>query len=418
MSIYAASAYQTIKAAGEQKARDSSLSVRVGMVKHYGPDHSVDSLSQEEIDVGFWYGTLKDQTPESQVLNRLFSILWYGGLYWRKAARLEGACPVHGCNNHADHWHPWDGCASINNVNLPLATALSRGGAVVIQLPLLGEIEEALTGRRGRVGGGDADKIWRWIWGNKPITSRMAATHGLHMSVPAHPIGHNGENAPWAFKEWVEDKKNNGHHFGFNMSGGGKGNRNYLTGSLISANGEHGYVYFCYHAPTATKTGAILLKVEDSAPVDAANRTNNISNTARALAGGVVDIPAAAATVIGTGFAKAGKVMSKGIFGSTQMTGTVPGFSIADKFGLYSLWPRAQNGAYHAVGHSASTSITGNAKFKDMDACIPTDYDCMFVNPSIEVWMGLISDPSGAFDPSWLGYSGPNELAMHRPGSR
>jgi len=74
-------------------------------------DHS--ELECQLLDVGWWYGAMTSASPGNiTILKRLFAVLWHGGLFYR---------PKQGT------WKPW------SHTGMPIATALSRSGGVVIQ---------------------------------------------------------------------------------------------------------------------------------------------------------------------------------------------------------------------------------------------------------------------------------------------
>ena len=312
------------------------------------------------LDVGWWYGAMTAGTAgNNSILNRMFAILWHGGLYYR---------PKHGT------WRPW------SDTNMPIATALSRSGGVVVQYQQRPGIQRTL---------------WEWLFELQQPTVRSHATHGIERG----NYGKMPNNQPKAFKE---NKKDEGNHSGINLAGGGLGNRNAITGKQILEDGRHGHLYFCHTAATVNQPGGFLVKAESSAPLDTADglfmnspywRENPNQRAAMLALSPIWFVP---------------------WFGAALLDTLTGGGWVRQPVGLAAgaIYPQAQTGDYHALGVSGERGVTGGKKFKSIikfDENVPygeNGYDVMFVNPTDETIDGLIRREL-TFDPDNLGRSPP-----------
>ena len=318
-------------------------------------------IEAETLDVGWWYGAMEHGSRfQNEFLRRLFAVLWHGGLYYRPAA---------------GSWRPWSNC------DMPIATALSRSGGVVIQYD-----EDA------------NQDLWQWLWHGQPVQSRGAATHGMQ-------FGNYGLMPNGRRKNWKENKKNDGGHFGFQLAGGGLGNHNVISGNPIREDGRHGHLYLCHRQATNAQPGAILVKAESSAPLDQVASSLSLFSRSPAMR------------------TNADEYNARGLI-STATTpiwiGPWLGIAILDlaagggwarqplSIGVGMICPQAQTGDYHAFGVSGERGVTGGKKFKKMyqlnENCPYGDsgYDVMFVNPDRATWQEL-RDGARAFDPNDLG---------------
>jgi hypothetical protein len=193
-----------------------------------------DAAAQFRRDAALWYGayTLPD-TADVGVLQKVFAILYYGGLQYKRA----------------NGWHPW------HTGNIPIASAVSHTARVVVQLPLHNPHDP------------NAD-IWGWLNTTAgAIQARGNATHNFQpYDNSPHPEMVNGR--PRRIKE-RKSKGFTGDHFYMNVALGGAGNRHPYSRNVIAADGHHGHLYFCYQAPTAAQFGGLLIAVEQSASADA-----------------------------------------------------------------------------------------------------------------------------------------------------
>ncbi|MCK4606390.1 MAG: hypothetical protein KAU35_03725 [candidate division Zixibacteria bacterium] len=202
-----------------------------GLPKYFRPRKTWlanrDEGQQYDLDVAMWYGAFKKSPVDIKgLLARIFGILAYGGLLFKDG---DGV------------WKRW------SDYDIPLAAALSHGGRVMIQLPE-----------------SDNEDFWHWLWGNVPVQTRFAATHGvLFLPTPEDGLPDNQS------KQIKEVKKNhNVRQYGVNIGMGGIGNINPWSGVKIDAIGEHGHLYIGYRAPSRTMVGVLLVGCEGSAPID------------------------------------------------------------------------------------------------------------------------------------------------------
>jgi hypothetical protein len=101
---------------------------------------------QVQRDAEVWLETLKNPGVESRgnILRRLFTVIRYGGLVLRHASR-EGS--------EADcKWKSW------YETKWPIATTLSHGGRIVIQLP-----RKKLNSKNPQTGSRYDSHFWKWL---------------------------------------------------------------------------------------------------------------------------------------------------------------------------------------------------------------------------------------------------------------
>lgn len=324
-------------------------------------------LECQMLDVGWWYGAMTAGSGgNNSIVNRMFAILWHGGLYYR---------PKNGT------WRPW------SDTEMPIATALSRSGGVVVQYQQRFQPDPANLNRQQPVN----PRLWEWLFENQQPDRRSHATHGIERG----GYGTMPNDQPKNFKE---NKKDEGNHWGINLAGGGLGNRNPITGTQILEDGRHGHLYFCHTAATMNQPGGFLVKAESSAPLDTADglfmnspywRENPNQRVAMLALSPIWFVPwfgaALVDTITGGGWAR-------------QPVGIAAG----------AIYPQAQTGDFHALGVSGERGVTGGRKFKSIikfDENVPygeNGYDVMFVNPTDETVEGLIAGDLD-FDPDNLG---------------
>jgi len=295
--------------------------------------------AQFELDVAFWYGTLIQGDPnEREFLKRVFTVLYYGGLLYYGPSG----------------WAEWA------RSDIPIAAVLSHGGRVLIQLP--------------RVQNGAPDAFLQWLQGpGNVITNnpRLAATHGIEPF--ATPLSINGKR--WHRLNEIKSG-GKGRHYGVNISLGGTGNVNPISGNRIASNGEHGHLYVYYLPPTAETYGGLLIGLEGSAPVDAWDNRTSIGHTP------------------GT----------KGRSGKLGIAGYIARAAIKDKvFGDPTLFTPDQTGGYHKLGARQRYSPTGNAKWEQLPVGPTRVYNGMLVDLVVGRWESLIRED---FTPEMLGKSG------------
>lgn len=181
---------------------------------------------QYDLDVAMWYGAFEKSSDDIRgFLARIYGILSFGGLLFRDGV---------------GNWKLWSDC------DIPVASALSHGGRVMIQLPE-----------------SDNEGFWEWLWGNVRIRTRFAATHGV-LFLPVTEAMPNGQSK--LIKEAKKD--HNVRQHGINIGMGGVGNINPWSGVEIDDVGEHGHLYLGYRAPSTETVGVLLVGCEGSAPMD------------------------------------------------------------------------------------------------------------------------------------------------------
>ena len=303
---------------------------------------------QFSVDAAYWYGTCLNpgDRQKAKLLKRVWRILAEGGVWLRPE---KAAC--------------W---TAHSNSGIPLASILSHGGRVLVQLPRAGNL------------------IWDWLWGDLDAQKfkRFAGTHGVETG--SREILPNGRP-----KVFTETKKNKGgFHYGINIAGGGHGNTNPISGSTITDDGQHGHLYIHYQPASDTERGSIMFGAEDSAPIDAVRR----SKAGHAVRGLYVTatLPITVLSLI-TGA------------GTKRQPMAFEPLAVA--------FPKGQTGAYHGFGVSGSYSLTGGQKNKKIDrtpapdlnlGLLPKDkLDCVCVNPDVAKWQYIVS--SDDFDLTALG---------------
>ncbi len=333
-------------------------------------------LECQMLDVGWWYGAMTAGTAgNNSVVNRLFAILWHGGLYYR---------PKKG------PWRPW------SDTDMPIATTLSRSGGVVIQYEQRWRADPTRPGTQIRL-----PSLWDWLFAQQQPTVRSHATHGIES-------GNYGTVPNGRPKNFKENKKDRGNHSGINLAGGGLGNRNPITGKQIREDGRHGHLYFCHTEAAMNAPGGFLVKAESCAPLDTADglfmnspywRDHPGQRAAMLTLMPIWFVPWAAGTLLDT--------VVGGGWGDWHPLSHQPVPFLGG-----AVYPQAQTGDYHALGKSGERGVTGGQKFKSIikfDENVPygdNGYDVMFVNPPDETVDGLIGGQL-AFNPNDLGRSPP-----------
>lgn len=278
---------------------------------------------QFELDAATWYGTLeRSRDPHKKaMLRRLFGVLRFGGLAFKR-------------NGGWSYWY---------STNMPIATALSHGGRILIQTPVDDDV--------------GPDSLWNWLWGSLSAgaNTRAAATHDAKLAKPPEKILRHLD------KCWIETNPSlggaSGIHFGVNVAAGGDGSVNPLSGNVVTDDGEHGHLYLCHKVANGGKTGAILVGCEDSAPTDRYKGTHT--------------------------------AWYKSKFGPVPYKGRAA---------------YGQTGHAHTLGEAGKYSVTGGKKWSSMGQGPEKSSDHVFVDAG--GWKARIRDKMGVFTAASVGKSG------------
>ncbi len=261
---------------------------------------------QYERDVAMWYGYCRNGSKGAKLALKLFSIFKFAGVMYR------------------DSTGTWQDFTQ-TFPHVPVASLLSHGGRILIQLPaanswfhrlnlgnkaftlvksvsydplksLFGNQQQKtilpqkkrwapinLLARGAGVGvsvlsaghktyeAGD-DRFWWWLTGGRfsqgAAHTRALATHSTIRCRHPKPLPQSRllyfdeEKAPVTSN--IRDSMLGRHHYK-NLALGGIGNLNPFSGMKITKDGSHGHLYINYRAP-GRSTGCLLLGVEGSAP--------------------------------------------------------------------------------------------------------------------------------------------------------
>lgn len=196
-------------------------------------DRSIDD--QIDLDVQAWQGVLRHPgDPDLRILvSRLSTLLVHGGLLYREQNRGT--------------WKTW----SRSMAAFPVASVLSHGGRVLVQLPT----------------GGEAARVFEWLVPEKfRKLTRPFASHGISTLEPAVTILRRSKRIKedkglsTAAKELTKRSK----HLGINLPLFGHGKVHPHSRRLISANGEHGHLYIYYRPGDDNTPGGLLIGCEGS----------------------------------------------------------------------------------------------------------------------------------------------------------
>jgi hypothetical protein len=197
-----------------------------------------------QLDVAMFYGAWRRAMGAEKVfLNRVFSLLYYGGLMYKDVR---------------DGWQPWA------NTGIPAGSIVAHGGRILVQLPKVSR---------------DADKhkFWNWVkGGEKGITllsglGNKFGTHGLSQASKPDEMcfgrsKYLTERHAGGLKKVTLAVSEFGHHYRYNIALGGFGNRNPWSGAFIDNSGGHGHFYMYYNPPTSESYGGFMIGCESEAP--------------------------------------------------------------------------------------------------------------------------------------------------------
>jgi hypothetical protein len=183
---------------------------------------------------------------KGEILKRVFTVLRWGGLDFLP--------------RNQNNWRRW------TDVGWPIATALSHGGRVMIQLPRTDPRSPHEKDHR----------FFDWLTRGQKGTAVCFERQGTHstgnleeeqcselldgrMKVlrELHGSSHGGAQAV---------KVSKGKSYGINLALGGNLHYTFATDVLITDNGCHGHLYIFYRPPTKQMFGGVLIGCEGEAP--------------------------------------------------------------------------------------------------------------------------------------------------------
>ncbi len=210
------------------------------------------AAEQYKRDVGIWKKYMSDS--KDPVMRRLFLALQHDKLQF-KNEKDDKYLLVNSVNHNQDVFK-----------NIPLASLLSHGGRILIQIPPCSQ-NESQQFFHWLAGGSDKISYNNQATINKDSTiyHRAGATHSLdiingevvELKLPAVPVKPN--DAIRYITDWAY-----GHHWGKDL---GICEEEYSA----SSDGAHGHLYIYWLPPTSTQPGGLLIGCEGSSP------TGNIS---------------------------------------------------------------------------------------------------------------------------------------------
>jgi len=202
-----------------------------------------------------WAGALlQPGHPSIKIfLKKLFGVIFLSGVI-SNTNRTEGQ-------------HTWED-AEPNN--LPVASFLSHGGRLIIQLPVRTAYDD--TGQA----------FFDWLTQDVSeaglLIYRSAATHQLAHRAPSirlfgeRRLRLEENRGMWVgAAEFLKGAYRNklfggNNHFGVNVALGGAGNINPVSGNTIAADGAHGHLYIYFNAKDLGRCSGIMIGCENSAP--------------------------------------------------------------------------------------------------------------------------------------------------------
>lgn len=261
--------------------------VRVNLVKQiiWEEYRKFGYKAQFERDGEMWLKTLENGGFTSTILQRVFTVIRYGGLLFKEWNDEKNSRPK---------WHFW------RKRGWPIASALSHGSRVIIQLD------------RERI---SKNKFWNWLItgdpdedasiyiststtsekaqkGGKYVFKRLGATHSLdfipnkmQFNLPANrkKIVHEIKTFGLKDSKVLAGRKKSlaSHsHWGMNIPMGGLGEEPYLytmtkndlpltkdeATESVDFSGKWGHMYIYFLSPNKDRFGGIMIGVENSEP--------------------------------------------------------------------------------------------------------------------------------------------------------
>lgn len=219
---------------------------RENIERHRPPNNSIKNQVFKPVIEG-WKHTIKDieeamESDELCVLARIFFVYHYADLRMRQ-----------------DSHSSWQNAKD----KLPLAALLDSGKRVTIELPPSEKPHEFFywlaTGEK--MGENHLHDVIGFSFMSdrqKPIYRRGFATHTVTQVDKNKGLGRHYKERKvrwWRGSMHLFSSPLDQSHFGMNIGYAGE-----------DADGEHGHIYFHYKAPTKTKSGAMLISCETSAP--------------------------------------------------------------------------------------------------------------------------------------------------------
>jgi len=234
-----------------------------------------------ERDVAMWYGTLQrsalidgqgnivgtagpglppaaNQTRSHDFLKRIFALLLYASSNNKFLFKRQG------------NWYSW------GQHQIPIASALSHGGRVLIEL----------TSNTNQV-----RALWQWLFQGVPGMRRRTGTHGVEpLTAPQGIVGLQRHLKEIKTGMWDSNvgrvvfklrraKLNLVRELGTNIGLGGYNQYNFISGKRIKLDGTHGHLYIYRARPEPRRRGfmwsrqeglpgCIMIGCEGSAPID------------------------------------------------------------------------------------------------------------------------------------------------------
>jgi hypothetical protein len=222
-------------------------------------------------DIALWYGAIHCPAPcqsNNLLLRRLFGVLYYGGIHFMTR---EGV------------WHDW----GTDLMNTPVASALSHGARVLIQLPPIRKdsweakpLHSALTSdKKEKIAKvtintfadttGDYS-FWNWLNADHSAQERTVSTHGLTLAdTPTLTTGNHRlfleEIKTEGMGSMTCSNTVNAQHYALNVPLGGYQHVSAIgKGEIVMGDGLDGHLYLLYLPPGQYYCGGLLVGCENA----------------------------------------------------------------------------------------------------------------------------------------------------------